>query len=106
MKHLQRDDLPALGVIGPVDGALTARGDLFENLVTSYTLFHGTHLQAPSVAHATTRISALFVRLPYYWRARLPCLTGDLSQPDNSLIGGLAAPAAARAPAPTLPRGN
>ena len=53
MQHFEGDDLSAVGVEGPVDGALTARGDLFQDLVTTYALFHGAYLKGlglPSAA--------------------------------------------------------
>ena len=43
VQHLEGDDLSALGIEAPVDGPLAARGDLIEDLVTPYALFHGAN---------------------------------------------------------------
>ena len=53
VQHFEGDDLSAIGVEGPVDGALAARGDLFEDLVTPYALFHGAYLKGLGLPSAT-----------------------------------------------------
>ena len=40
VEDLDGDDLAAVGVEGAVDCALAARGDLFEDPVSAYALFH------------------------------------------------------------------
>jgi hypothetical protein len=56
VQHFEGDDLTAIGVEGPVDGALAARGDLIENLVSPYALFYGAYLKGLGLPSATWRI--------------------------------------------------
>ena len=66
MQHLEGNDPPAIGVIGPIDRPLAARGDLFEYLVAPYLLVYSYPLQAQSVPRATARLSLFPARLPYH----------------------------------------